>query len=343
MKAAQRLLAATQIVAREDVQVSEWWTNLPAEQQRQYIDEHPNSKYADQAIKEGKENKQKHGDPQQEAKEPTDDVDHNAPSSEQRKKMGAAITKSAPKIASILKRTFPKISAATSALAHLGTGKPLTHEHKEVIHELGGIALKTALTHSVGPHAAKALGQIGITAVNYAMEKFHEHKQKKPDQDDVQTFVEAVGEGVEKAEVAPVPKEHAEPGSHFRSAIGKHIKKSVKHIVAVIDQSFKDVKPATQGLVAFAKGESMSPVQTKALKHLGKFALGTAIATLPGGLAAHLAAGAGTAALTHAYKVMRSGEHHGSIVHRFVEAIGEGLEDAIIESGEGNEGHGGHE
>lgn len=336
MEAAQRLLAAQKLIAKGDV--SEWWDNLPAEQKREYIEEHPNSKYADQAIKEGQEKKESQG--------PAGDQPSgaSAPGSAQRKKMADAVRKSAPKIADRLKKTFPKITHAASALKHLATGKPLDHEHKEVLHELGHLAVKTALGHVVDPHSAKALGQIAVTAVAHGIEKYKEHKAKNPKGDDVTQFVEAVADGIENAETAPVPAEHAAPKSHYRAAIAKHIKASAGHIVQVIDKSFKDIKPATQGLAAFAQRKPMTEQQTKALKHLGKFALGTAIATLPGGIAAHLAAGAGAAALTHAYKAMRAGEHHGSLVHRFVESIGEGLEDALIESGEGGEGHhGGHE
>jgi hypothetical protein len=328
------LRAATRLHALE---TSEWWDNLPVDQKKQYLEEHPHSKYADQTLHEHEERKAKEGHSEERP------ATAMTPGSPQRRKMAEGIRKHAPTIAKTLHHTFPRISSAVSALHHLATGKPLDHKHKEVLHELGGIALKTAVSSALGPHAAKAVGQVSVTAVAYGIEKFKEHKEKKKGGDDLETFVEAVADGVEHAEVAKVPKEHAQPKSSYRSAIGQHIKKSASHIVSVIDRSFKDIKPASQGLAAFVQRKPMTDEQQHAMKNLGKFALATSIATLPGGLAAHLAAGAGAAALTHAYKVIRSHEGHGSLVHRLVEAIGEGLEDAIIEEGGGGEGHhGGH-
>jgi hypothetical protein len=71
--------------------------------------------------------------------------------------------------------------------------------------------------------------------------------------------------------------------------------------------------------------------------------LGLSIATLPGGLAAHLAAGVGVAALTHAYKAIKNKsidpEH---MLHSFIESIGEGLEHGLLEH-VGGEGGGGGE
>ncbi len=336
MDAAFRLLAS-QIRAKE---TSEWWDNLPAEQKKEYIGEHPNSKYANQAIHEKEAAKgDQQADPGPDGRDQPEGPKSLQPGSPQRKAVATTIKKGAPKIAKLLKHAFPRISAATEALHHLGTGKPLEHEHKEVLHEFGGIALKTALGHVVGAEAAKLLGNIGVTAIHYGIEKFKEHKDKDPHKDDVETFVESVADGIENAEAAPVPAEHAAPKSHYRTAIAKHLKKNAIHVVAVLDRSFKDIKPATQGLVALAHGKPLDEHHKKAVKNLGKVALGVSIASLPGGLAAHIAAGVGTAALNYAYrhlkKELKPGE---TMLHHFVEAIGEGLEDALIENG--GEGHG---
>jgi hypothetical protein len=75
------------------------------------------------------------------------------------------------------------------------------------------------------------------------------------------------------------------------------------------------------------------------MKGLGKVTLGLSIAALPGGLAAHLAAGVGSVAVGHAFKAMREGKFKdGHLIHHFVEAIGEGLEDALLEKTAGGEG-----
>lgn len=340
MDAAFRLLAK-QVRAKE---TSEWWDNLPAEQKKDYIEEHPNSKYANQAIHEGEAAKgDQEASPGPEGRDKPTGPASLQPGSPQRKQVADSIKGQAPKIAKLLRHAFPRIHAATEALHHLVTGKPLDHEHKEVLHEFGGIALKTALGHVVGPEAAKMLGNVGVTAIHYGIEKFKEHKDKDPKRDDVEVFVEAVADGVENADAAPVPAEHAAPKSHYRTAIAKHLKKNVDHITAILDRSFKDIKPATQGLMALAKGQPLDESHKKAVKHLGKVALGVSIASLPGGLAAHIAAGVGTAALNYAYRHLKHELKPGeTMIHHFVASIGEGLEDALIEGGEGGEhGHGG--
>ncbi|MGD0511403.1 MAG: hypothetical protein ABSA33_06210, partial [Candidatus Micrarchaeaceae archaeon] len=247
------------------------------------------------------------------------------------------IRSNSSKIASTLKRTFPLLSEATGALKHLVRGKPLEDEQKEALHELGGVALKTALSSQVGAHSAMVLGQIGITAIKHAIEHFAE-KKKESKKDDVETFVDTLADGVEHAEEAPVPAEHAKAGSGYRGAIAKHVKASASHIVSVLDKSFKHIKPATQGLVALSAGEPLTHEHKKAMRGIGKIALGLSIATLPGGLAAHLAAGVGVTALNHAFKAIKGKkldkEH---VLGSFIESIGEGLEHGLIESAEGGD------
>jgi len=334
LNAAARLVAST-ITARAPV-ASEWWQHLEPDQKKEYIEEHPHSKYAEQAIREGQNDKVKSDKDEEElGKEPEA---KQQVSSEHRSKIAGSIRKHAPKIAGFLKKTFPMITEATTALKHLATGKPLEEEQKEVLHELGGVALKTALSSVVGVHGAQALGRIGMTAVKHAMDHFSEAKEKSNGKDDVEVFVEALADGVEHAKEAPVPKEHAAPKSGYRSAIAKHIKSKASHIAQVLDKSFQHIKPATQGLVALSEGEKLSDEQKKAMKSLGKITLGLTIAALPGGLAAHLAAGVGSVAVAHAFKVIREGGlKDGHVIHRFVESVGEGLEDALLEHAHGGE------
>lgn len=312
---------------------SEWWHNLPAEQKKDYIEQHPNSKYAEQAIKEG----------QEQGHEPTKGLE---PGSEKRKGFANDLRKASGAIAATLKKTFPMMHHATGALKNLTTGKPLDHHQKEVLTELGHIALKTGLSHVTGGvHSAEAIHKLGVGAVSHAIEKFKEHKSKNAKKDDVETFVDAVADGIENAPEAPIPAEHAKPKSSYRTALGKHVKSAAAHTTQVLNKSFKQIKPATEGLHALATKKPLQPEQKQALKSMGKFALGTVIATLPGGLVGHLAAGAGAAAVTHAYKKVRAGEGTGNLVHRFVESIGEGLEHALLHHATGHEGHegGGHE
>lgn len=338
LNAAQRLRHP--LTAKEDPAPSEWWHHLPAEQKKQYIEEHPHSKYAEQAIKEGEAKPNKGESDKDESWKPTGPTGEI--SAEHRKKVAGSIRQHAPKIASALRKTFPLISGATSALKHLASGKPLEEEHKEVLYDLGGVALKSALSSAVGVHGAQILGRIGVTAVKHAVDHFKEKKERAKDKDAVEVFVEALADGVEQAKEAPIPEEHAAPKSSYRSAIGRHIKSKASHIAKVLDKSFHHIKPATQGLVALSSGKKLSDEQKKAMKGLGKITLGLSIAALPGGLAAHLAAGVGSVALGHAFKAMREGKFKdGHIIHHFVEAVGEGLEDALLEKSAGGEG--GHE
>jgi len=318
MNAVYRLIATSKVYSKE---TSEWWENLPADQKKEYVTEHPNSKYADQAIKEHEEKKAigKHVD------------SHEDLTSEKRKSYSSSIKKSSAKIAGILQHTFPRITEAGSALRSLATGKKLHEEQKEVLHELGGIALKTALSHVIGdPNAGTALGKIGITAIKHAIDHFHQNRKNNPDKNNLELFVNGVADGIEHAEEVSVPREHAVPKSEYRSALAKHFKNATNHIVQVIDKSFEHVKPAVQGLNQLRKGEPLNELHKKSIKGLGKIALGIAIGTLPGGLAAHLAAGVGVTAINHAIKKMRNakGDH---LLHKFVEAISEGIEEGIIE------------
>ena len=332
LNAAARL---SQPITAKAPEASEWWHHLPSEQKEIYINEHPNSKYADQAIKEGEASDKAGGGDRQVEKPKEISEEHRA-------EVSGAIRSNSSKIAHVLKKTFPLISGAASALKSIATGKPLTHEHKEVLHDLGGLALKTALSSAIGPHGAMVTSRLGLTAIHHAIEHFKEKKAASADKDDIEVFVDAIADGVDQAKEAPVPKEHAAPKSHYRTAIAKHLKASTKHIVEVIDKSFQHIKPATQGLVALSEGQKLTDEHKKALKGLGKIALGLSIATLPGGLAAHLAAGVGISAVNQAYKAI-SKKHIDPkhILHSFVEAIGEGLEDSMLEHAAGGEG--GHE
>jgi hypothetical protein len=338
LNAAARLVASTITQAKAPA-ASEWWQHLEPDQKKEYIEEHPHSKYAEDAIREGSNEESKSKKDEEELG--TEPAAKSQINPEHRKKIAGGIRKHAPKIASFLKKTFPLIHEATSALKHLATGKALEENHKEALYDLGGVALKATLSSVVGVHGAQVLGRIGITAVNHAVEHFKEKKEQSEGKDDVEVFVEALADGVEQAKEAPVPKEHAAPKSSYRSAIGRHIRSKAHHITQVLDKSFQHIKPATQGLVALSEGQKLSDEQKTAMKSLGKITLGLSIAALPGGLAAHLAAGVGSVAITHAFKLIQSGKFKdGHIIHHFVESIGEGLEDALLEHTAGGEGEG---
>lgn len=322
MNAAQRLLATANQVEAKGPEISEWWHHLEPEAKKQYIDEHPASKYADQAAQEGKDSG--HEAPRQSLK----------PESEQRKKLASSITQNAPKIAERLKKTFPKMTHAVSALKNLATGHKLEREEKEVLHELGEMILRNQLAKHLGGDAVQFAADIGITAVKYGIEKYHEHQKKDPKKDAVETFVGAVGEGVEKAEHAPVPAEHAKPESSYRTALAKSFKQSAGHVKEVLMRSYPHIKPATQALTALAHGDKPTHEQKHALQHMGKHALMLGIAALPGGLVAHLTAGVATSAATYAYKKVQAAKNQNeapkSLVSHFVDAVGEGLEHAFV-------------
>jgi len=336
MDASQRLVATSRVVLAKGPEVSEWWHHLEPDAKKQYISEHPNSKYADQAIKEGQE--KGHEAPKESLK----------PDSEERKKAASSIREHAPKIAEHLKHHFPKITQAVGALKNLATGKAPTHEQREVLHEMGEMVLRNQLAKHVGGQGIQIAADIGITAIKHGIEKYKEHQAKNKNKDSVETFVESVADGVEKSEHAPVPEEHAQPGSKYRSAIAKHLKSSVNHITQVLEKSYPHIKPATKGLTALAKGEKVGHEEKHAMQHMGKHALMLGIAALPGGLAVHLTAGVGINAVNYGIKKFKQmknqNESPKSLVHHFVEAITEGVEHAFINNhlGGHHEGGGGH-
>jgi hypothetical protein len=339
-EALYRLLATAELRTADasDVEPSEWWTHLPEDSKKEYIDQHPNSKYADQAIKEGQET------------EHTTDKASLKPDSPERKAVADGLTKNAPAIASTLKKTFPKITHALGALKNLATGKPLEHEHKEVLHELGQLALKSAAGKYIGGEAIQVVADIGITAVAYGIENYKKKQEANKNKDSVEAFIESIGEGAAKAPVAPIPEEHAKTGSEYRAAIAKQFKEGSKHVAEVLNRSFPHMKPAINGLNALVHGQSMDEHQKKAVKSLGKHALMISISTLPGGLAAHITAGIGASAVNYAIKRVKAAKakdkekhpHPGSIVVHFIEAIGEGLEHAAVMGHLGGH-HGGSE
>lgn len=334
-KLKRTMVAAAAQVEAKGPEVAEWWQHLEPKAKKAYIEEHPTSKYAEQSIKEGADSN--HEAPKNSLK----------PDSEERKTAAASITKNAASIAGHLKKTFPKITNAISALKHIATGKPLEHEQKETLHELGEMIFRSQLGKHIGGHGIQLAADLGINAVKYGIEKFKEHKAKKPDKDDIETFVEAVGEGVQKAEHTPVPAEHAKPESAYRSALSKHFKEASKHVKEVLMRSYPHLKPATNALRDLAKGEKPKPEEKHALQHMGKHALMLGIAALPGGLAAHLTAGIATSAASYAYKKMKAAKNQNettkSLVSHFVDSIGEGLEHAFISGHLGGHHEGAHE
>jgi len=310
------------------LQASEgWWDALTSEQKKLYIKQHPNSKYAKDPIGEDEEAPEEKA-PEEHEESPTEDTHEESEESheveevkdEHRKSVADTLRKLGPKVAKTIKHKFAKIGIAGAALKRIAAGQELEEEHKETLRELGSFTLKTLSSHVTGsPELSKVIARVGTTAVEHAIEKFKEHKEKSG-KDDIDTFVDGVAEGLEKAEVKKDDKEETSIKS-----IGNHIKKSTNHIVDVLNKSFQHIKPATEGLDDEHKA---------AMKGLGKIALATSVATLPGGLAVHITASIGGAALIHAFKKMKAfksqGHEHG-ILHHFVESIGEGLEDALLE------------
>jgi hypothetical protein len=302
-----KLNAAHRLLASED-----WWEALDADQKKQYIKDHPGSKYAKDSIKE-------------DSKEP-----EAKDTPEPRKASAGVLRTHGPKIARLLRDSFPLLSGATAALKHLATGKKLTEDHRDVLMELGDTVLKSALKFAVGKeqaHLIHTAGHVGVHAVKYATEHFKKNKENSNGKDDLEVFVDSVAEGIEKADV---PDEEVSTPPK-KGAIAQHIKSKASHIAKVLDRSFPRVKQATTGLVALSEGTELSAEQKKAIKGLGKMALGMSIAALPGGFAAHLVAGAGSLALTSALNAIRKRKvPEGSVLRHFVESIGQGLEDAVV-------------
>lgn len=300
------LNAGFRLLATSDV--SQWWTDKTSEEKKTYIEEHPNSKYAKDKIEQDKDT--------------TDNKDNKDTKSPERSESPKTQAKSPSHVANVLRKTFPKLSKATTALTHLAKGKELDEEHKEVLHDFGALAVKTALGHVVGETGAHFLGSLSYNATHYAISHFKRHRDDKKNakKDDVEVFAAAIDEGIKDAKV-------------IGKSISNFFKKSAHHITQVVEHSFKEVKPALNGLNSIRKGEKPTDEQKKAIKGLGKIVLSTAIAAMPGGIAVHVTTGIGATAVAYAVQKIRSSPVEGSLIHHFIESVGESLEDAIIASG----------
>jgi hypothetical protein len=337
------------------LQASEgWWDAMSSDQKKLYIKQHPNSKYAKDHIAEDEETQEEAPTPEKKKEQPEQSEQHESPQEEHleeeikhedRKSVADTLRKLGPKVANRIKNKFAKVGIAGSALKRLAAGHELEEEHKETLRELGSFTLTTLSSHVTGsPELSKVIARVGTVAVEHAIDKFKEHKANSK-KGDIETFVDGVAEGLEHAE-----EEAKEKSIQAFKSVGSHIKKSAGHIVDVLHKSFQHIKPATEGLVALSKGQPLNREHKEAMKGLGRIALATSIAALPGGLAVHLGAGIGATALVHAFGKMKqyvhdeheNGHHgHHGILHHFVESIGEGLEDALLEhaAGEGGAEH----
>ncbi len=325
MKTKLKLKAATRLIATED-----WWLELPADQKKQYIKDHPGSKYAKDAIKDSdtdsdsekpEDDKGRSGDKQ--------DTDKSKDEQKQVKNALSTLRAHSSTIAKKLKTAFPRMHHATTGLKNLASGKPLDEEHKEALTELGMMALNTGLSKSLGVWHAVTISQVGYTAVKYAMDHYKEKKAANKDKDDVEVFVEAVADGLEQK---PEPVSKEELKKFYKGTLSSRIKENAKHIVKVLDKSFSDVKPAVRGLHALRKGEKMDDAHKKAIISLGKFAIGAAITYLPGGALAHAGASVGVVVINHAISAIRKSADGGEpILHEFIGAIADSLEDSILD------------
>lgn len=318
LKAARRLVQ----LAKEDA--SEWWTALPSDQKKQYIENHPNSKYAKDAIKEDEAK----DEPKSEDEQPAPKVSKEA-TEKQVKSAVSTLRSNGSKIANKLKSTFPRMHHASTGLKNLATGKPLDDEHKEALVELGMMALNTGLSKSFGVWHAVTISQVGYTAVKHAMDHYKEKKAANKDKDDVEVFVEAVADSLEQK---PEPVSKDEFKMFYKGTISSAIKTHTKHIVQILDKSFSDVKPAVKGLQSLRKGEKMDPEHRKAIIRLGKFAIGAAITYIPGGALAHAGASVGMVVINRAVSAVRKSAVSGeSILNEFVGAIADSLEDSVLD------------
>lgn len=302
-------------------EASSWWEGLDADTKKQYIHDHPNSKYAKDAISAAKEGASGNDAPHINAEDPnSEQVRHQV------KQVAGGMRKNSAKIASVLKKTMPRMHNAAAGLKALANGKPLEEEHKEALIELGTLAINTGLSRQMGVWHAVTIGRIGITAVKHGIEHFKKKKEQSPNKDDTEVFVESVADGMEQP-VKPIPREEAK--SFFSSAL----KNASSHIIQVADKSFHHVKPAVQGLNALRKGEPLDEGHKKAIKSLGMFAVATAITMLPGGALAHVGASVGVVAVKHAVKAIKDHKEAGvGLTEAFMTAAVESLEDSLLEA-----------
>lgn len=276
-------------------------------------------------------------DASEEMKEKKPDNPHEPMSSEQRasgsperKNFAAGMHKLASSAAANLRKNFPHISNAANALKSLATNKPLDHHEREVLQELGHMALESVVNRIPGGRALHIATEMGVHAVNHAIKSYKDRAEANPKEEPIEGFVHAVADGIEKAEPTKVRDHHLEAGSPVRVALNKHVQKVAPHIAHVVEKTFPGIKHGVSGLKTLAKGGKMSAEETEGVKKMGKAALMTTIATLPGGLPAHLAMGLGATAISHAIKNVKKQPKDENVLIGFIKSIGEGLEHAVV-------------
>lgn len=287
-----------------------WFTDMTKEQQKDYIELHPKSKYAEDAVKEDSRTEPK----------------QIQPKSKFRLDAAKSIRDNIPKIKARLKRTFPKLHESVEVLKKVRKGEEITPEDKEVLYELGGKVIHGAMYHMhVEAYSAHYIADIGITSIRHAIEHF---KNKKNDRrEELDSFIESVADGIENSE----PYKNPKVNRNTKQKIVNALKGSKHHVLIVLDKTFPDIKPATKGLAILAHGGKLDKEHKKAVVNLGRAALGIAIITLPGGIAAHMTANLGTAAISYAIKTIGNSRESKSLVSHFVDALNEGIERAIVE------------
>jgi hypothetical protein len=134
---------------------SDWFHSLTPEQQAGYLEEHPNSKYADQAKKANETSK--------ESLTPKEAVSKLHP------KVAAAahfaISHAKDEIAGKLNSKISLVKNAGQAFKNLATRKPLTEDHKEALTTVANSVVDHAIELMPGGGIAKTFAKVGFALV----------------------------------------------------------------------------------------------------------------------------------------------------------------------------------
>lgn len=141
-----------------------WFDSLTPEQQQGYLEEHPNSKYAQNKKQTPKSDEKPAQAPATDSSSPPAPVISKKAASF----LHRALSGSKDAIATNLNERLADIKGSASALKTLFSGKPLTDEHKGSLKAVAQKTVDIAISHVPGGPAAQLLAKVGVKLVYVA-------------------------------------------------------------------------------------------------------------------------------------------------------------------------------
>lgn len=150
---------------------SDWFHAMSPEHQRQYLEEHPGSKYADQ-VKQGTDEAATPETPSTELKQM-----HPADA----KKAHAILHHAKEALTSRFTKKLETMKSAKSALGALVKKEQLTPEHKEALTEVANTVVNTAIDFMPGGKIAKSFARVGFALAMGAIMSLRGNKDQAKD------------------------------------------------------------------------------------------------------------------------------------------------------------------